>query len=68
MSFSMASLLSYSAHVPPEARAALLAARAASPEDRDELLESAALILHRATELPCADVRELVDLSRLDCA
>ncbi len=67
MSFSMASLLIHSATVPAEAREALRAARAAAPEDREHLLQSAARILHQQMDLGCADVRELVDLPGGDC-
>ena len=63
MSFSMARLLLHSDHTPAEARDALQAAYEAPEDRRGELLESAARILHRETQLDCADVRELVDLS-----
>ncbi|MDQ3370640.1 MAG: hypothetical protein M3680_34925 [Myxococcota bacterium] len=62
MKLQMATLLMHSADVPTSARDALRAAFAGTHEDRDELLESAARILHRETELGCADVRELVGL------
>ena len=63
----MASILIHSVHVPAEARAALRAARDARPEHRDDLLVAAARIIRAETELPCADVRELVDLPGGDC-
>jgi hypothetical protein len=59
----MASLLIYDAEVPPAARSALAAAYRAAPEDRPELLASAAHILRREAGVECADARELVDLA-----
>ena len=67
MSFSMASLLVHDDRVPAPARAAVSAALAAPPSLRRGLLESAARILHRETDLPCADVRELFALSGGGC-
>jgi hypothetical protein len=67
MALSMAPLLIHSEAVPTVARDALRAAMQAPPEDRVELLESAARILHSATDLECGDVRELVGLSRGGC-
>ena len=62
MSISMASLLMHSDMVPDEARAAFRAAYEALPEHRTERLESAARVLHEATDLECSDIRELVGL------
>ena len=66
MSFAMASLLAHSEHVPTAAREALRAASNVGPEDRLELLESAARILHREAGVACSDAFELVDLPA-DC-
>lgn len=62
MSFSMASLLAHSEHVPVAARQALLAARGAAGEQRDALLHSAARILFTESGIACPDALELVDL------
>jgi hypothetical protein len=62
MSLTMASILMHDDLVPEGARAAIRAAYAAPPEQRAEMLESAARILYDETELDCSDVRELVDL------
>jgi len=62
MRFSMAPLLMHSDQVPPTARDALRAAYDAPVDRRDEMLESAARILHSETGLECGDVRELVGL------
>jgi hypothetical protein len=62
MTMSMTSLLIHSEGVPTSARTALHAANSASPERRVELLRSAARILHDEVGVPCADVRELLDL------
>lgn len=67
MRFSMAPLLMHSPHVPAPAREALRAAYEAPAERRDEMLESAARILHAETNLECGDVRELVGLAGDDC-
>jgi hypothetical protein len=67
MSFAMASLLAHSEHVPTEAREALRAASVVPPEDRVELLESAARILHSELGVECSDALELVDLPVEDC-
>ena len=67
MSIAMASLLAHSEHVPTAAREALRAASSVSPEDRLELLESAARILHREAGVECSDAFELVDLAEADC-
>ncbi len=63
MGIAMASILMHDDRVPREARAAIKAAYAAPPEQRTEMLESAARILHDETDLECHDVRELVGLS-----
>jgi hypothetical protein len=68
MSFAMASLLAHSEHVPTAARQALRAATTVGPEDRAELLESAARILHIEAGVECCDAFELVDLPDEDCA
>ena len=67
MSFSMAHLLIHSEHVPAEARDALKAAHSAPPARRRPMLESAARILYRGTDLECHDARELVDLPEGAC-
>ena len=67
MSIAMASLLAHSEHVPAAAREALRTASTAAPEDRLELLESAARILHREVGVECSDALELVDLPEADC-
>ena len=67
MSFSMSSLLIHSAAVPVVAREALESAHAAPPEHRQELLHSAARILHHETGLACDDVLELMGLADDDC-
>ena len=67
MSFAMASLLAHSEHVPVAAREALRAATTVSREDRLELLESAARILHVEAGVECCDAFELVDLPEADC-
>jgi hypothetical protein len=63
MSFAMASLLAHSEYVPESARDALRAAAALAPQDRVELLASAARSLHREAGVACSDARELVDLA-----
>jgi len=65
MSFSVATLLLYSAEVPPTARRALRAAHDAAVEERAPHLEAAARILNRDLRLglDCRDARELVGLS-----
>jgi hypothetical protein len=67
MSFSMASLLAHSQDVPPAARAAIRAAHGRSEEDRLELLECAAHILHQEAGVSCPEARELLDLRPEDC-
>ena len=66
MSFTMASLLIHSEEVPAAARDALVAAHQVSSEQRTQLLESAARILHREVGVECSDARELVDLNDED--
>jgi hypothetical protein len=63
MKFSMGPLLIHSTDIPATVREALQAAYAAEPEDQEDLLAQAAKLLHRATDLECADVKELVGLS-----
>jgi hypothetical protein len=58
----VALLLIHGTLVPEPAREALRAAYEAPAEDRRALLESAARVLHRETDLDCRDVRELVGL------
>jgi len=67
MAFSLAPLLVHSEAVPTLARQALAAATSAPPESRDELLEAAARVLYRETDLGCGDVRELVGLPPGTC-
>ena len=62
MSFSMVPLLAHSPHVPERARSALRAALGSSPGQRRHLLETAVRILHRESNVDCADARELVGL------
>jgi hypothetical protein len=63
MSFSMGPLLIHSTDVPREVREALQAAYAAEAAAQPALLQQAAHLLHRATGLECADVRELVGVA-----
>ena len=63
MPFSLAPLLVHHEAVPQLARDALRAAAMAPPESRDEMLQEAARILHRETDLECRDARELVGLA-----
>jgi hypothetical protein len=67
MSFSMASILVHSEHVPAAARDALRAAHEGPVDRRRERLESAARILHREAGIDCPDARELVDLQQGEC-
>ncbi len=67
MGINVASLLLYNEGIPAAARAALGAARAAPPDSRVRLLESAARILHDDVGVPCADAREVVDLEPGRC-
>jgi hypothetical protein len=68
MSFTMASLLVHSEHVPAAARDALRAAHDGPADRRLELLESAARILHTEAGVDCPDACELVDLYEYDYA
>lgn len=63
MKFSMGPLLIHSADIPATVREALQAAYAAEPDAQEDLLAQAAKLLHRATDLECADVRELIGLT-----
>jgi hypothetical protein len=67
MSFKMASLLVHSDDVPPSAREALRAAHEVGAENREQLLEAAARILHDEVGIGCADACELVDLGAGGC-
>jgi hypothetical protein len=67
MAFSLAPLLVHNEAVPLLAREALRAAHQALPDDREEMLEEAARVLYRETDLDCVDVRELVGLSEGTC-
>ena len=62
MSFKMASLLVHSDDVPPSAREALKAAHEGGADNRVQLLEAAARILHDEVGIGCSDALELVDL------
>ena len=67
MAFSLAPLLVHSEAVPLRAREALKALQTAPPHERDEILEEAARVLYRETDLECGDVRELVGLPPGTC-
>ena len=67
MAFSLAPLLVHSSSVPREARAALVAASLASPEDRITHLTSAARVLYQQASLDCEDAQELVGLPPCPC-
>ena len=67
MSFSMATLLMHSPDVPANVREALRAAERAEPGERTDQLKTAAHLLYREVDLPCADVRELVGLPASEC-
>lgn len=62
ISFSIAPMLIHSSDVPVPVREALVEAYAGAPEQRADRLEAAARLLHRETELPCEDARELIGL------
>ena len=62
MSLDLTPLLLHSDEVPPQAKAALRAARHASQAERELLLESAASALYLRTLLACDEARELVGL------
>jgi hypothetical protein len=68
MSLSMAPLLMHGEQVPAPARRAIRAAYEAPPEHRSDRLLAAARVLHRETDLECADVRELVGLPEVQDA
>jgi len=59
---SVALLLLHGTLVPEPARDALKAAYEAPVEHRRALLENAARVLYRETDLDCRDARELVGL------
>jgi hypothetical protein len=59
---SMAPILMHSEQVPASARDALREASSAPSASREALLTTAAKILYAETDLPCADVLELVGL------
>jgi hypothetical protein len=63
MSYTLVPLLMHSEQVPPSARDALKAAYAVGPDERAEMLHSAARILRDETGLECRDVLELVGLT-----
>ena len=67
MSFSMASLLVHSEHVPAAARQALRAAQEGPAERRHDLLATPARILFHETGVACPDALELVDLRQGGC-
>ena len=67
MSFSMARLRMNSPDGPASVRAARRAAADAEPDERSVQLETAAHLLYREVDLPCADVRELVGLPSAEC-
>lgn len=67
MSFSLVPLLLHSPDLPANVREALQAAHISEPEDREDRLVIAARLLHRETQLECADVRELVGLPPGGC-
>ncbi len=59
----MTPILLHSSDVSSHVREALAASMTKDPAARIESLELAARLLHRETELPCDDVRELVGLA-----
>ncbi|MBK7862633.1 MAG: hypothetical protein IPJ65_29300 [Archangiaceae bacterium] len=67
MSLDISPLLIHSDDVPQAAKVALMAARTASPEDRETLLEAAARALYWKTPLACGEARELVGLTPGTC-
>lgn len=67
MSFSLVPLLLHSPDLPANVREALLAAHVSEPEEREDRLVAAARLMHRETQLECADVRELVGLPAGGC-
>lgn len=69
MSLSVAPLLIHSTDLSLDVRETLQAAYAEEqPAARTDLLATAARLLHRETELDCADVRELVGLPGGSCS
>jgi hypothetical protein len=62
MAFNVSSLLMHSNDVPPQAKAALLAAVRLPEDSRGPELERAARSLFYDLNLSCADARELVGL------
>ncbi len=71
MNLSVAPLLIHEEDVPAAARAAVKAAYEAPLGERDRMLESAARVVYRETDLDCDDVRDLFGLEgpreRGDC-
>ena len=67
MGFTMVALLMNSDSVPPAAREALKRAHLGPREHRTALLESAARVLYRETDLDCGEARDLVGLSEGSC-
>jgi hypothetical protein len=67
MSISIANLLVHDDGVPAAARAAIRDALGSPAQAREPLLEAAARILYRETDVNCADARELVGLSAGCC-
>lgn len=67
MSISIATLLVHDDGVPAAARAAIRDALGSPVPVRERLLEAAARILHRETDVNCADARELVGLAAGCC-
>ncbi|MDB4961892.1 MAG: hypothetical protein JWP01_1891 [Myxococcales bacterium] len=63
----MTSLLIHSVDLSADVRDALRAASDSQPDMRAELLQQAARMLYRETELECGDVRELVGLPTGSC-
>ena len=61
--YSMASLLLHEVAVPGPVRLAVKAAIDGPISERTARLRSAAQLLYRETDLPCDDVKELLDLS-----
>lgn len=60
-------LLLHSVDLPENVREALQAAHGSDPDEREDRLVAAARLMHRETQLPCADVRELVGLPESGC-
>jgi hypothetical protein len=68
MSLSMTSLLIHSVDLSSDVREALRAANDSEPDVRDLLLQQAAKMIYRETELECSDVRELIGLPTGCCS